>query len=129
MTEFEFLTATDAALGFAVEAARFFFTVFAAYVLAAHFAGKSLSKLVAVLISVLYSLFLTGPIAGIFESIESFAHLQTLYFQQYPDGVIVRRRDFPGTVLLITVAPLVLGWFASLFYMHGYVRKTRLDGK
>ena len=40
--------ATDAALGFAVGAAMAFFSVFGAYVLVAHFAGKSFSRFVAV---------------------------------------------------------------------------------
>ena len=42
MTEYEFLSAIDAAFGFAAEAAMACFAVFGAYVLAAHFAGKSL---------------------------------------------------------------------------------------
>ena len=92
--------------------------------LTAHFAGKTFSKLVAMSISTLYSLFLTGPLTGIFLNVYSVAHLEALYFEQYPRGQIVRSLGSPELLLFIIAFPLLLGWLASLVYMHGYIRKN-----
>ena len=124
MSEYEFLTAIDSARSFAVQAAMGFFTVFGAYVLTAHFAGKSFSKFAAGSISVLYTLFLTGPITGIITNIFEAARLEVLYFSQYPTGGIVQHKASPEVLIMVMVAPLFLGWVSSLVYMHGYVRKT-----
>ena len=124
MTEFEFLTAIGDAFGFSVQAAMGFFTVFGAYVLTAHFAGKALSKPVAISISVLYSIFLSGPVTGIFLAAYKVEHLENLYFEQYPAGEIVRSFGSPEILLFIIAFPLLLGWLASLVYMHGYIRKN-----
>ena len=129
MTEFEFLSATDSALAFSAEAAMGFFTVFGAYVLTAFLAGRSFSKVAAILVSLLYSFFLLGPIAGILMSIDNLEHLLTLYFQQYPDGVIVRRRVSYETLLFLILSPLLVGWLASIFYMHGYARKQNTEDR
>ena len=122
-TEYEFLSAIDAAFGFAVAAAMVVYSVFGAYVLTSHFAGKSFSKFVAISTSVLYSLFLTGPIIGIFLNVYQWDHLRSLYFLQFPDGELIRGTLSPEAALMAIVGPLFLGWLASLVYMHGYVRK------
>lgn len=124
MTEYEFLSAIDAAFGFATGAAMAFYSVFGAYVVVAHFAGKSFSRFVAVSTSVLYSLFLTGPIVGILLHVGQAHHLRELYNLQYPEGVVVRDMLPPELLLTIIACPLLIGWMASLIYMHGYVRRA-----
>ena len=124
MTEYEFLTAIGDAFSFAVQAAMAFFTVFGAYVVTAYLAGESFSKTVAVSLSTLYTLFLTGPVSGIFVNVYERARLEALYFRQYPEGQIVQEGLPPSVILVVIVGPLVIGWVLSLAYMHGYVRRA-----
>ena len=122
MTEYEFLTAIADRFGFAVQAAMAFFTVFGAYVVTAYLAGKSFSKLVAISLSTLYSLFLTGPLAGIFLNVYEMHRLEGLYFTLYPGGEIVVKGASPEFAIVAITGPLVLGWILSLLYMHVHVR-------
>ena len=99
-----------------------FFSVFGAYVLVAHFAGRAFSRFVAITTSVLYTLFLTGPVTGIYLSVQQGRNLREQYYLQYPDGAILQD-VLPAAVLFaVIVFPLFLGWLASLIYMHGYIR-------
>jgi hypothetical protein len=86
--------------------------------------GVLLGFAVAISVSILYSLFLTGPLAGIFLTVYKTAHLEAIYFEQHPSGQIVRSEGSPEVLVFRIAFPLLLGWLASLIYLHGYIRKS-----
>ena len=124
MSEFEFLEAVNFVAANLANSAINFFTVFLAYVVAAHFAGKTLSRLVAVCVSIVYTLFLIGPSVGIVNSSITALDLRIHYHIQYPEGVLMSLPSVGiGTLLAFTLVPPLLGWVGSLVYMHAVIRR------
>ena len=124
MTEFEYIEVIQANQEFLRSAAMDFATVFFAYAITAHLVGKSLTKPIAILISVIYSLFLLGPFSGILGPMNT--EIDFLYEakERFPDSVFFASQV--GNMVIfaaITFVPTISAWVASLFYMHGYVRR------
>lgn len=125
MTEFEFLEAVYLASDSLATSAINFFTIFLAYVIAAHFAGKGLSSVVAGFVSIVYSLFLVGPSIGIIRGTEAAQNLTIQYHMQYPDGVLFPSANVGLSLLLVfTLGPPLMGWVGSLVYMHVVIRRS-----
>ena len=99
-----------------------FLSAIVAYVVAAHFVGKSLPQIVAIAISFTYSLFLIGPALGVYGAINRISFIRAQYFLAYPDGSAFS----PGNtgLLVLALIPLVVGWVGSLLYLHAYVRRS-----
>ena len=124
MTEFDYIEVVQANLEFIRSAAMDFTTVFFAYAITAHLVGKSLTKPIAMLISVIYTLFLLGPFTGILGTMNT--QLDFLYEAKrlFPESVFFASQvGSTFIVLAVVFVPLAAAWVASLFYMHGYLRR------
>lgn len=123
MSEFEFIESYHLALDLVLDASMNGVAVTFAYILASYIAGKSLSKTAAVGMTTLYSLFLLGPLGGMLGGCTRIISTLERYLDTYPDGWAFER--VPGVDLyLVVLLPVVLAWFASLIYLHLYVRRN-----
>ena len=81
-----------------------------------------LPRLVAVTISTLYSLFLIGPIGGMYGSTFAMIAMHEEAVGEYPDSADLQNVIVSDAFVLFA-APPVAGWIASLIYLHAYVRR------
>jgi len=126
MTEFEYIEAASIAIEFVRSAAMDFVAVFFAYCVCAHFAGSSMPRRVAMGVSLIYTLFLLNPFAGLFGGMTNYLSLMSAGFENFPHSAFFR--EAPNTVvprLLVLTAP-ILGWLASLAYMHFWIRRDSI---
>ena len=122
MTEFEFIEAASMNLEFIRSAAMDFITVFFAYVVTAHLAGKSMQTTVAVALPFLYTLFLLGPFSGIIGTTIAHVNLVNEAIRQYADSVVFVAEPNEVLYLITAFVPSSIGWLFSLVYMHKFVR-------
>jgi hypothetical protein len=124
MSEFEYVEIVHLNAAYLGTSAMNVFSIFVAYTLAAHFAGKQLSRNVAVFVSTVYCLFLLGPFTGIVIATTDLENLKDAYLIEYPAGTLLSPTglSLSGTIAL-TLAPALCGWLGSLAYMHAVVRK------
>jgi len=123
MSEFEYIEAAQLAMNWLIDGSINTVGVTFAYIVAAHLAGVGLSKLAAVGLSVLYSLFIIGPVSGMLGGARNHVFTVMHYHEAFPDGWAFG--DTPDFLYLIaiTIGPLFLAWLGSLSYLHLYVRK------
>lgn len=124
MSEFEYVESLIANISFVRAAAMDFVTVFFAYCLAAHLVGSQLQRIVAVSMSAIYSLFLINPFLGMLAGMNSQIRMQAIAHSQYPDSAFIQEASNSSLVILMVVAPPLLGWLASLLYLHVFVRTS-----
>ena len=125
MTEFELLEAISFTGDKIGGGAMGFVSVVFAYVIAAHFAGKNLSRNVAVFTSIVYTLFLSAPILSATRAILRMAELSARYVNEYPESTLAS--EVPVEIVLsASLFPLFVGWLGSLLYMHGSVRRAEV---
>lgn len=122
MTEFELLQAISVASDKIALSAMNVVAVIFAYILAVHFAGKTLTRAMAVFTSVLYSFFLVAPVYAAYIAVLRIAALTDRYRAEFPASDLVPMASNVGLTLLLTLAPLAIGWIGSLAYMHLYIR-------
>lgn len=123
MTEFELIEVSVLVVEGFSNAGMNFVTVVFAYIAAAHFAGEKLSKTAAVSISIIYSLWLLGPLSVFLGYTELGNQTAAEYERLYPDGYAKSEQSNQIATMSLIFAPYILGWVGSLVYMHGYVRK------
>ena len=82
------------------------FTVISAYLIVAYLAGPSLSKFQVWAVSILYTCFLMGPIAGFYQGVIDMKKLGH-------GGEALHAVEFPWIVPLIMIA----GWVLSIVFM------------
>lgn len=101
-----------------------FVTVVFAYVVAAYVAGEKLPRLPAILLSIIYTLFLIGPLMGVFINLAAIAVNTTEYQNAFPEGARNQAGSLANsaTAYVVGVVPLITGWLASLLFMHAYIR-------
>ena len=92
-----------------------------AYVVAAYFVGKKLSLFQTIAITVLFCLFVPGPILGVHESVSAVTYLVQTY------GIEFESIDATSKIAAFapTVVPgtILLGWIISIAFMY-QVRKS-----
>jgi len=125
MTEFEFIQVGEIAINGLGSAAMNIVTVIFAYVIAAHFVGKSLSRSAAISISIVYSLWLLLPFGGVYGNVDLLAKNAIEFQSVFPDSYAVT--PVGSIVYVMAIIPLFLGWIGSLFYMHRIIRKNIED--
>ena len=125
MTEFEYVEAFGSLSELGATNAMDFITVFFAYVVTARFAGKEMGKWLAISVSILYSLFLLGPLGGMTIRADQLHSIILEAQILFPDSVYFRRlpSNLPAA-LAATLGPCVLGWIFSLLYMHKIIRNS-----
>ena len=123
VTEFELIEAfsfTQAALR---EGAMDITTAFFAYVVCAYLAGAKLTRMVACSVSIIYSLFLLGPLIGVASATSIGISIMDKYVSSFPGGVYFTETVDVRLGLLLTLSPLLLAWTGSLMFMHLNIRK------
>ena len=123
MTEFEHIEAAQLAMNWLIDGSLNTVTVTFAYIVAAYIAGAQLSKLAAIGMSTLYTLFILGPIGGILGATRNYVMTIKHYHEAYPGGWAFGDTPDLTVVTFMTVSPLILGWLGSLAYLHFYLRK------
>lgn len=125
MTEFELIEVWALATEGLGAAGMNIVTVVFAYVIAAHLAGGKFNRLVAVSISVVYSMWLVGPFIG-FISYLNLSHAAAIdYMTMFPDGTAIPDPQNLPVAVVLAAGPYVLGWIGSLMYMHWYIRGNK----
>ncbi len=123
MTEFEFIQVGEIALNGFASSAMNIVTVIFAYVVAAHFVGKSLSRSAAISVSIVYSLWLIVPFGGVYGNLDLGAKNAIEFLRVYPDSYAVNPLESSAIIFAFAIIPLFLGWIGSLIYMHRIIRK------
>ena len=123
MSEYELLEAISTAGDKLSGGSMNFVAIFFAYLVAAHFVGGRLKKIEAVFLSLIYSLYQFSPASASVGGAIRMVKLSERYNSEFPASDLV---NFPSIPLMVTLtlAPLILGWLVSLYYMHGVVRRA-----
>ena len=125
MSEFEYaqlLTNSFNSMG--LSHMNFIYIAFA-YVVASFLVGKDISKTLAIGISIIYTLAVSGPFLGVIINQNSMFTVLTEYQAAFPDGVLLQAPINLTTSLIMSAGPLFIGWVASLLFLHAYVRKNK----
>ena len=109
MSEFEFVEIFHLNAEYLGTSAMNVFSIFVAYTLAAHFAGKQLSRNVAIFVSAVYSLFLLGPFVGILSSTTDMENIKNTYSIKYPAGTLLSSSEFSLSATLVLTHAASLG--------------------
>ncbi len=103
-------------------------TGISAYFVAGHIAGKDLPRIIAVSMTLIYSIFLFAPLTAYYARFEAANSIVREYYLAYPGGWAVPQASsllLPNAIgILIVIGPLFLFWFASIYYVHFYVRRV-----
>ena len=91
------------------------------YVAAAYFVGKSLTRFQTISITILYSLFVPGPMAACYEATVSMRTLSSTYADQYATAVSASGLD--NFAPIIVPGTIIIGWIISIVFMY-QVRKA-----
>ena len=124
MTEYELIEVSLASLEGLGYAGMNIVAVVFAYVVAAHFVGKKLSRAAAVCLSIVYSLWLIGPSIGFIRHLELTITTATEYLRLFPNGYAAEQPGNFVTSLILVYGPYFMGWIGSLIFMHLYIRKS-----
>ncbi len=123
MSEFELIEIAAVANEGVRGAGMNFVTIVFAYVVASHLAGSRLSRAATVSISIIYSLWLIGPIISLFGHLDLYYKTANEYLRLFPEGYAGSAPMAFEVILLFAIGPSALGWIGSLIYMHIYIRK------
>ena len=123
MSEFEFIEAYHLAQDWVLDASMSSVAVTFAYIVASYVAGENLSKTAAIGMTTIYSLFLLGPLGGMMGACTRIIGTIEQYRATHPEGWAFEQAPGVG-VYLVALLPVVLAWFASLSYLHLYVRRN-----
>jgi hypothetical protein len=124
MTEFEYIEVTAIVAQGLGSSILLYFTVLFAYIVSAHFAGKDLPRKMAVGLSLVYSLFIIGPLNSYRFSITYYYQIAEEHAEKFPNSSLIQSLpDSTAADLYVGLAPLLIGWVASLYYMHSHIRK------
>ena len=127
MSEFEYIETTMILTEFMRNAAMDFVTVFFAYCVCAYLVGKSLPKIVAVGVTIVYIAFLLNPVFGIIGITENLIQLSERESEAFPDNFLFADGS-PGIAFrAVTLFVPILAWASSILYMHAWVRSSRSD--
>jgi hypothetical protein len=123
MTEFEIYEAFMSTLEMSVLASMNFVAIVFAYLVAAYVAGQSLSRNVAIGLSIIFTVFLVPPFMGTLSNLRRAFDAGAYLTSHFPDSWAAQGSvlSFEVYVVLFGV-PMIAGWLGSLYYMHRYVR-------
>jgi predicted PurR-regulated permease PerM len=124
MSELEFYEAAGVAAGLLSDATMNAITAIFAYLIASHFVGEKLPRGMAVCLSVVYTLWLIGPLSGVYGNIVSWSQISAEYLKHYPEGILLPGEANVVLSAIVAISPLILGWLSSLYYLHFHVRNT-----
>jgi hypothetical protein len=110
-------------LEFIRSAAMDFVAVFFAYCVTAHFVGKQMNGSIAVGVTAVYTLFLLNPFLALIGVTDSYLDIVSSAIGLYPDSAFFETVPNDAFLRLVVLAAPLLGWMASVFYMHGWIRK------
>ncbi len=124
MTEFEFgelfaFASQDAFSQFVSISTMLF-----AYLLAAHFVFRTLTRPLAAGATVIFVMFYGTTLTGYLGAFLRLAEISTRYYAAYPNGWVVPRMTDANITVLVTAIPVLLALIGSIYYAHFHVRKT-----
>ncbi len=94
-----------------------------AYLVAAYVVGRELAGGIAFGLSAIYTLVLFGPLMGIWGTLNQMNWVASEYSRLYPEGTAMGD-GISGVTVLLTTLPYLLGWAASIAYLHVYVPRN-----
>lgn len=80
-------------------------------------------RAVALGVSLIYTLFLLNPFAGLNGGMTAYLSLTSAAFEQFPHSSYFRGAPNEAFNRLMVLTAPILGWFASLAYMHAWIRR------
>ena len=122
LSEFEFLQAWEILSSEIGNGSTLMISVVFAFLIASHIVGKQLPRIVAIIISLSYSLWVFGPLINAHASFLRLHLLSTEYYQLYPNGWLLPETSVVG-FFIVGEFPFVIIWLGSLCYMHLTIRK------
>ncbi len=123
MTEFETLELFDILLNRVASSSMDCITVFFAYAVCVYLVGKNLVPKLAIAVSILFSLFMSGPMTSIAVNAYNISAVAIRYEENFgPADIWLGPAISPVLMISVSLVPLVLAWVAALGYMHGHVR-------
>ena len=129
MSEFEYFEMQNMAYsGIPISASIFIYLVFA-YIVASYLAGDKFPRFIAVSASIVYTLALIGPLAGVTTNLLQSAVVYEEYKSAFPDGALLRSDLGSNFSLIVSLSPLIIGWLASIMFLHLYVRKPEVKNR
>ena len=125
MSEFELFQVMDMQQNRVASNVMNFITLVFAYAVAAFLVGRILSRLIAIALTLVYSMALIGPFLGTFVAARGLANTGEIFRSNFPDSLLLMNQNWTSNVPIVSVAilPMLLGWSISVLYMHAYVRK------
>lgn len=106
-----------------------FIATFFAYVAMSHFFGKALTPALAVSASLIYSSWASVTFFSLAELSVSITQMGQALHSAYPQAESYISKYGGGSALpvILTVGPVFFSWLLSIFYLHGYVRRSERD--
>ena len=98
-------------------------SVMVAYLVAGHFVGNKLPRLLIFALTTIYCLFLIAPFGVYWMEYTRLYELSLQYQDQYPGGFVVHRLQSP-LLALFTLVPMFLAWVGTIYYVQIYVRSV-----
>lgn len=126
MTEYEVIDALSSLRSEGAEHVMNFVAVMFSYVFVAYVVGKKLTTAQALVVTVMYTIFVPGPILAIYETMSIAQDIH----QIYGEGVSVAT-SVTGWLLTAPIAvpfTLVFAWIVSLVFMVQMRKQTNKNG-
>jgi len=124
MTEYELVDLSMTALAHLSTSGLGFASITFAYLLATFVVGRKLSRGIAICMSGIYTLTLFGPMMGMVGALWRMNWTTSEYLRLYPEGsAFGDGSGVSGVSFVLTLFPFVLGWAASVIYLHAYMRR------
>ena len=125
MNEFEYYQVFNMARSGVPNAAMDFIYLVFAYIIASYLAGKELPRFIAVAASTVYTIALIGPLFGVLIGISQAIQISSEYQLAFPEGGLLQGRVDSWFAYVIAVSPLIVGWLASILFLHIFIRGSK----
>ena len=104
-----------------------FITTLFAFTVMAHFFGNTLSRAVAIMASIVYSIFATLTILSLLDlTISKQRLIDQLHAESSGASEYMLGGNWPPIIgVMINIGPLIVTWLLSLYYFHLYIRRGK----
>ena len=129
MSEFEYYEALMMSVELSALAAMNYLAIVAMYLIAAYVAGNKLPRSIAVVTTLIYSMFLIPPFVGTLGNMRRAFQVGGEAQMVFPESVLFGGAGSVvtfGAYLLLFGFPMIAGWIGSIYFMHKYARNEQL---
>lgn len=128
MTEIEFAELWFMAIESGYNTHMMLITSIFAYIVAGHFVGKTVTKGIAVGLTVVFSIFSLNTLLNVFGNVMHLKLISAHYYESFPHGYAVPPVNMSlGLIITVTAAPTIIIWVGAIYYLHFHVRKSVSD--